>query len=251
MIDQREKVNTVLNMLLSSTNSIKHAMRKRGVTSFASNQILHAENAEKTMSKFRSSKPIRLRTVVPAKKAAVLIPICIVNEQVSLLYTLRASNLKAHRGQVSFPGGMQDMKDKNFEETALRETEEELGLDRKNVQIWGAGNLIVTGGDTCVMPVIGRIKGDLDLNDLHINPNEVEEVFIVPLQDLCNEKLMGYTQFKGAYSTPLFLGARRKIWGLTALMTHIFLRCLLPAKAYNHKIKFVQAPRSKPIAANI
>lgn len=65
--------------------------------------------------------------------------------------------MKSHRGQVSFPGGMQDLNDKSLEKTALRETREELGLPEEDVVVWGCGNNIVTRGDTCVLPVIGNI----------------------------------------------------------------------------------------------
>lgn len=62
--------------------------------------VLNEENLRRTVEKFAKLPSIRMQPNAPAKKAAVLIPLCVVNGEVSLLYTLRAANLKAHRGQV-------------------------------------------------------------------------------------------------------------------------------------------------------
>ncbi|CAH1998761.1 unnamed protein product [Acanthoscelides obtectus] len=140
---------------------------------------------------------------------------------------------------VSFPGGMQDIEDKTLEETALRETKEELGIEPNQIDIWGSGNLIVTRTSTSVLPVIGRVKGVLKLHKLKVNQDEVEEVFAVPLENLCHSDCLGYTQFRGAYSMPVFTGGQQRIWGLTALITYMLLSSLLPQQAYSHKIKYV------------
>lgn len=139
---------------------------------------------------------------------------------------------------------MLDINDKSLEHTALRETHEELGIKEADIEILGSGNLVVTRGDTCVLPVLGRIRHDLDLHTLHVNHHEVDEVFTVPLERLCDPHLLRYTQFRSTYSAPVFLGGSRRIWGLTAFITHAFLRCLLPTRAYNHKIRFVPSVKS-------
>ncbi|XP_018320373.1 nucleoside diphosphate-linked moiety X motif 8 [Agrilus planipennis] len=234
--------------LFSKTGVATLHIFRRNVNLYAPEFIFSSDNVEKCMKKFRNMRPIRLQAQEPNRKAAVLIPICVVNGKVSLLYTLRAPHLKAHRGQVSYPGGMQDIKDKSLTETALRETEEELGIKQENIEIWGTGNVIVTRNDMVVLPVVGKIKGDLADSTLQINPHEVEEVFTVSLQDLCHPKHTAYTQFRSlyySYSMPVFLGGKRRIWGLTAVITNVFLRALLPLKAYNHKIHF-----NPPIKAN-
>lgn len=70
--------------------------------------------------------------------------------------------------QVSFPGGMQDTTDANLEATALRETHEELGIKESDIRILGRGNFIVARGETCVLPVVGTIKGDLHVDRLKV-----------------------------------------------------------------------------------
>lgn len=134
---------------------------------------------------------------------------------------------------------MLDNSDRSLEHAALRETHEELGIKEEDVEVLGSGNLIVSRGETCVLPVLGRIRGDLDLHTLSVNHHEVDEVFAVSLERLCDPNLIGYTQFRNAYSAPVFLGGSRRIWGLTAFITNSILKCLLPVRAYNHKIKYV------------
>lgn len=217
---------------------------KRYSSFYSIEHVFDEDNLKKTAERFSNMEPIRLQTHEPFKKAAVLIPMCVVNKKVSLLYTLRAPHLKNHRGQVSFPGGMQDTKDKHLEETALRETEEELGIERKNIRIWGSGKLIVTRGEMCVLPVIGQIKSEVDLDSLIVNRDEVVEVFSVSLEDLCNSRNIGYTQFRNTYSVPVFMGGPRRIWGLTALITYAFLKSLLPTSAYSHRIRYIPSVNS-------
>ncbi|CAB3380157.1 Hypothetical predicted protein [Cloeon dipterum] len=102
-------------------------------------------------------KPFRLlKDVEPEKKAAVLVPLCLVDGNLSLLYTVRSANLRTNRGEVSFPGGMQDSTDSSLVETALRETEEELGIKSSSIDIWSAANFVPTySGKVAVMPVLG------------------------------------------------------------------------------------------------
>lgn len=140
---------------------------------------------------------------------------------------------------MSFPGGMLDMKDKSLEHAAIRETHEELGITEEDIEVLGSGNIIVTKFETCVLPVVGRIKNNFNIDKLKVNHHEVDEVFTVSLKKLCDPKSLRYTQFRNTYSAPVFLGGNRKIWGLTAFITHGILKCLLPKRAYNHKIRFV------------
>lgn len=217
----------------------KTHLDRRYYNIFSPETIFTDDNKRKTVEKFAKMRPINPKTVLPTKSAAVLIPICVVDDKVSLLYTLRSPNLKAHRGQVSFPGGMQDISDQDSEETALRETHEELGIKPDQVEVWGRGNVIVSRGVTGVLPVIGRLTSHNVMHDIKINPLEVKEVFAVPLEDLCDPGKIGHTQFKNDYSLPVYLGGKRRIWGLTALITHLFLNAFLPRRAYSNNIKYL------------
>lgn len=211
----------------------------RRFSAFSIENIFDEENIRKTVAKFAKMQSVKEDTKIPTKNAAVLVPLCVVEGRVSLLYTLRAANLKSHRGQVSFPGGMEDAGDRNAEQTAVRETEEELGIDQDRIDVWGKGNVIVSRNMTSVLPVIGVLKFG-DVKDLRINPSEVTEVFTVPLEVLCDPHYIKHTQFRTNYSLPVFMGGKRKIWGLTAIITHLFLKALFPKDLYNPNIKFIR-----------
>lgn len=227
-----------MHKLLSLTT-----IQRRLFSEYGAERILSEENLSRTVTKFQAMPLIRMQTQNPARKAAVLIPLCVVDDKVSLLYTLRASHMRSHKGQVSFPGGMQDTKDLDLQSTALRETKEELGIDESRVKIWGIGNAIVARGETSVLPVIGTINGQLNISTLPINPDEVEQVFSVPIEELCQSDKFGYTQFKTGYSTPVYFGGAKRIWGLTAIITYTFLKCLVPTDMYKHKIRYISPVR--------
>lgn len=217
----------------------------RNSSMFSVENVLNEENLKNAASKFANMPTIRFQTHEPSKKAAVLIPLCVINQKVSLLYTLRAPHLKSYRGQVSFPGGMFDDKDKRLENTAVRETKEELGINESDIRVWGRGKLIVTATDKCVLPIMGQIKTHLTYESLKVNKDEVGDVFAVPLQDLCDPQFIRHTQFRRGYSIPVFLAGPYKIWGVTAAITHEFLKSLSPTITYNNDVIIMPNVRSK------
>lgn len=165
------------------------------------------------------------------KRSAVLVPLCIVNEEVCLLYTLRSSNLVKHSGQVSFPGGKRD-NNETLIDTALRETEEEIGFPRKLVDVWGTMSE-VQGRDRkmLITPVIGLLK-DFVFKKLVANLDEVEEVFTVSMKTLCDSNNHAHFVVQNL-PLPVFLCGKHKIWGITGMITHWFLLCFLPNDVYN------------------
>ena len=171
-------------------------------------------------------------------KAAVLVPLCIHNGKLGLLYTLRSNKVSTNRGQVSFPGGMKDKTDPTLEDTALRETWEELRIPKDSVDVWGSANLIERKHVT-VLPVLGFI-GEVNPKKLHVNTHEVEEAFVQPLEMLCEPAHCRFTQFKDNYTLPTYLGGDHKIWGLTAVITHVVLSALIP-DVYKHKLVYLKS----------
>lgn len=212
----------------------------RSIASFTNEDILNPQNKRRFIKRFTAIRLQKKTLHLPTQKrhAAVLVPLCYVNNELALLYTLRAADLKSHRGQISFPGGIQDYGDKTFIDTALRETNEELGISKDEVEIWCQSRTIDTPSKTSVTPVVGLIKNP-NISELIVkNPKEVEDFFCVPLTTLCKPENCRYTQFRRNFSTPVFLGAPRRIWGLTAIITHLFLLSLMPKDCYHHVIKF-------------
>ncbi len=112
------------------------------------------------------------------RKAAVLMPIVIRPEGLTLLFTLRNADLTDHAGQISFPGGRIESYDMTPVDTALRETEEEVGLARQHIEPIGVLPDYFTGTGYCVTPVAALVQPPFELRP---DPREVAEVFEVPL----------------------------------------------------------------------
>ncbi|CAH2246272.1 jg3716 [Pararge aegeria aegeria] len=196
------------------------------------NIIASRERCMANLKKFRA--PLLNKTGKPRPAtAAVLIPLCNVNDRTSILYTVRATNLRSDSGHVSFPGGKTDGCESPID-TALRETKEEIGLSPKRIDVWGC-EMAVPGrkNKIIISPVIGFIP-DLQESDLCVNRNEVSEVFAATLDMLCDSQNHFYTQFKNGYILPVYVVEEFKIWGVTAYMTHIFLSCLLSKDVYRN-----------------
>ena len=113
--------------------------------------------------------------------AAVLVGLVERAGGLTVLFTQRTDHLLHHAGQISFPGGHTDPGDATPEETALRETEEEIGLHRRHVETIGRLNQYVTRTGFSITPVVALIKPPFELTP---DPKEVEEAFEVPLDFL-------------------------------------------------------------------
>ncbi len=119
-------------------------------------------------------------------QAAVLVPIVVRGSDFSdstVLLTQRADHMSTHSGQIAFPGGKVDAHDANHHATALREAQEEVGLHPRHVQIIGELPVYVTGSAFWVTPVIALVSPDFEVQ---ANPQEVQDVFEVPLSFLMN-----------------------------------------------------------------
>lgn len=110
--------------------------------------------------------------------AAVLFPIVAHDSGYTVLLTQRTAHLKDHAGQISFPGGRVEVSDLSPVDTALRETEEEIGLSRERAEVLGFLPEYRTSTGFCVTPVVALIHPPFDL---HPDPFEVAEIFEVPL----------------------------------------------------------------------
>ena len=114
--------------------------------------------------------------------AAVLTPVFEVEGQVSLLFTQRTMFLKDHRGQISFPGGVWDPGDADLLTTALRETEEEIGLRPEAVEILGNLQPVATTTGYWINPFVALIPYPYDFR---LNHHEVMHLLIFPLAAFC------------------------------------------------------------------
>jgi 8-oxo-dGTP pyrophosphatase MutT (NUDIX family) len=124
-----------------------------------------------------------MQPYLPLKPAAVLVPVVDRTPEMTVLFTERTSHLAHHAGQVSFPGGHIEPEDGGPAQTALRETEEEIGLAREHIELIGHLDTYVTRTGFVVTPVVGIVTPPFTLTpDAH----EVADVFEVPLAFLLN-----------------------------------------------------------------
>ncbi|XP_064309350.1 mitochondrial coenzyme A diphosphatase NUDT8 [Phalacrocorax carbo] len=185
-----------------------------------------------------------------AAAAAVLVPLCSVRGRPALLFTLRSRRLGGpHSGDVSFPGGRRDPADGDAVATALRETREELGLALGAPRVWGQLRLLPDRQGQMVAPIVANL-GPLEDLTLTPNPDEVEEVFTLPLAHLLREENQGYTHFRTAgrygYTLPVFLNGPHRVWGLTAIITELTLELLAPDR-YRRKTHVLgRGPSARP-----
>lgn len=160
-------------------------------------------------------KDIRIR------KSAVLLLFNPFLEEISLIFTKRSTKLKVHRGQVSFPGGRMDEEDDNLQETALRESCEEIGVCPVDVEVLGnLSDLFIPPSNFDVHCVVGVLK---QKPTYKINPDEVEEIIEVPLSMLLDSKNVKRKNFvvsslDNERWAPYYDVKGLEIWGATAMM---------------------------------
>lgn len=163
------------------------------------------------------------------RKAAVLIPFQRIDHQWSLLFTRRSDLVQDHKGQVSFPGGAQDMDDLDEVDTALREAKEEIGLNPSDVKVLGKLSDIPTMSNFLISPVVAVIP-----YPYHFIPStiEVSRIFSIPLTWLADSNHHYEKQrfLQNGLSTRVtyfddYDG--EQLWGITAYLTLCLIELLL------------------------
>ncbi|NWV59536.1 NUDT7 diphosphatase, partial [Malurus elegans] len=160
---------------------------------------------------------------LPLPRAAVLLPLMVRGGRLHLLFTVRSMQLRRSPGEVCFPGGKSEATDKDDIDTALREAKEEVGLQPENVEVICRLMPGIDKMNNLVTPVVGFIEDTFQATP---NPDEVSEVFVVPLEYFVkplNYKTFSYKTSSG-YLTRIhcFIYDDQehkksfKIWGLTA-----------------------------------
>ena len=164
-------------------------------------------------------------------RASVLIPLVIHKKSLTVLLTQRTAHLSSHSGQIAFPGGKADLQDRDAVDTALRETEEEVGLARQFVTVLGELPTYTTGSAYVITPVVALVHEGFSIT---ANANEVADVFEVPLEFLMDpahhrrHAVEWAGQRREWLSIPYMEGDKERfIWGATAAMLRNFYRFLL------------------------
>ncbi len=154
-----------------------------------------------------------------ARQSAVLL---LITRNMDLVFVRRADNGGRHSGQIAFPGGMEEEDDGSPEDTALRETEEEIGIPREKVEIAGRLSRIyipITG--ISVQPVVGWLDGP---EEFRLQKEEIDEVLRFPIGSLypAGTEARVKRHF-GMGKVPCYRIGKTVIWGATAMMTSEFL----------------------------
>jgi 8-oxo-dGTP pyrophosphatase MutT (NUDIX family) len=164
----------------------------------------------------------------PIRRAAVLVAI-VDHAQPTVLLTQRSANLADHAGQIAFPGGKIDPTDASPLDTALREADEEVGLDRQFVEPIGYLPLYGTSFGFRILPTVARVRPGFKIR---MSEGEVVDTFEVPLSFLMNpvNHQMHKKEFRGVlrsyYAMPY---GQRYIWGATAgILRMLYERIYLP-----------------------
>ena len=170
---------------------------------------------------FNGSPPIE-----DLPKAAVLLAVT-AEEEPQLIYTLRSNKVSSHKGEVAFPGGREEQDDATLADTALREAEEEIGLDRNLVEVLGSLDTTVSRYGISVTPYVGIIPPNPNLDE---SSSEIESFFRVPISYLANDirhRNDKVTEGGETFYMPAYKYNEYIIWGLTAMITVNFLRLAL------------------------
>ncbi len=167
-------------------------------------------------SDFDLNPGIRVASAKPLRPAAVLLPVWLRPEGAALILTKRSSHLKHHPGQIAFPGGKVDASDAGPEAAALREAQEEIGLDPGRVQIIGTLPVHETVTGFAISSFVGLLHGAFIPVP---EAGEVEDVFAVPLSHVLDpdrfsvQRRLWMGEWRRFYAVPY---GPYYIWGATA-----------------------------------
>lgn len=156
--------------------------------------------------------------------SAVLVPVFEVSGQDHLLLVVRAKDLARHPGQIAFPGGVTEPDDADAVDTALRETEEEVGVSRTRVRVLGLLDDVFTGQAFRITPVVGRVDGPPPTMPAD---REVDQILCRPLAELADPARlhMERRSFRGRdVEVPFIDLPGHQVWGATARILLDLLR---------------------------
>ncbi len=159
-------------------------------------------------------------------RAGVLLLLYPRSDELYVLLTKRTSDVEHHKSQISFPGGSADEADTDIVQTALRETQEEIGIPPTHVEVLGLFNDAWTPSGFRITPVIGFLPA---LPSLTVNREEVEEILEVPASfflDQKNARTKMLTRNNMTVEVYFYRYGENEVWGATAAMLRSFLMAL-------------------------
>ncbi len=162
-----------------------------------------------------------------SRKAGVLILLYPKNGELNVAFIRRTEYNGPHSGQISFPGGKTEKEDSDIIQTALRESQEEIGINPNNVKIYGQLTpLHIPISNFLVFPAIGYYQSTPEFK---ADPNEVKEIIEITLKDLLNPENCTTKEFNYgdlSFSAPVYNPQNLTIWGATAMILSEFLEII-------------------------
>ena len=187
-------------------------------------------DAQKIMSPSIRDHALKTSDPTIARDSSVLLLFYPKNGQLHLPFMKRTKGSTSHSGQISLPGGKYEESDENRTVTAIRETNEELGVDSESINVLGSlTELYIPVSNFMVLPVLGYCEKRPDFN---LNEFEVEEIIEMPVsQLLAEENISEYTIEKNGFNilAPYFDAKGHKVWGATAMILSELREILLRA----------------------
>ncbi|SNT34872.1 NUDIX domain-containing protein [Ekhidna lutea] len=174
----------------------------------------------KMKPRMANGAPLRMKHATPPRKGGVLILLFPDNDVVRFALIQRPDYEGIHGGQMALPGGRYEEEDKDQIQTALRESEEEIGVDKSKIEIIGSlSEFFVAASNYMVLPVIGKMNFKPTFVP---EPREVDDIVTPPLKDLINPSRLKEKEIvvRSGYKLicPYFDLQGRTVWGATAMM---------------------------------
>lgn len=183
------------------------------------------------------------------KRASVIIFLAEIDGEINVLFQMRSKKMRSQPGDISFPGGKIE-EGEEPREAAIRETYEEIGLNKCDFEIIAPLNILTTHYNLLIHPYLGYIK---DITKIKISRDEVDHIFFVPLEyfiynepliinsemvvkrneDFPYERINGGKNYKfknGLYKSLFYKYNDYNIWGITAIMLNDFIKDLKDKK---------------------
>lgn len=162
------------------------------------------------------------------RKAAVLLLVYPKKEEAHLVLIVRNAYEGVHASQIAFPGGKEEVSDLDLSYTALRETEEEVGISMQKIDIIRAfSEVYIPPSNFLVVPFFGIAKEEIQFS---LNPHEVKEIIELPLATLLNDDILVEVKMNTSYADEMTVPAFRidahVVWGATAMMLNEFKELL-------------------------
>ena len=187
-----------------------------------------AHIAEKEIQQKLSARKPKKIDEPGLKPSAVLVPLVREDEGWQVLFTQRSNKVGAHKGEISFPGGVVEQGE-NPLQAMLREVEEELGVEKEKIAILGELDEIFTITGFRIKPYVGILK----TKEFAPNPDEIDRVLIIPIKNFLDPSRLKVEHWsrKGAdYPVYFFELDEAVVWGATAKILKNFLEILLGKK---------------------